>query len=277
MEISQKGYEAIKKIMYDYSGVWLKETKKPLIVARLRKRIEELRLDGFENYANYVSTHKAEKEYFLNALTTNETFMFRHKIQFDIMQQELLPEIVKKKSHIEPVRILSAACSTGEEPYTLALVCEDYLSRNAGFKYTINAYDINSDVLESARNAVYNERSVSKVPPLLVKKYFQEVETGERYRRKQFKLSRSVADKVIFKRHNLLDVFRGPMADIVFLRNVMIYFNVESKQKVVNNLQQIVKPGGYLVVSLSETLNDVKSKFEFVKSGIYVKKSNYNR
>lgn len=272
MDITDNEFERIKKVMYKHSGVRLKPSKKPLVVSRLRKRLLELGLQNFGGYADLIEqNHSPEMEYFLNALTTNETFMFRHNVQFDILKDVILPEIVLKKRPGQKVRILSAACSTGEEPYTLALVCEDFFSKHAGRSYELFAADINSDVLSTAKQGLYNERSVKEVPALMKSKYFTEIEKGEHFKRKLYQLDKKIIHKVHFMKHNLQTPFRQGEMDIVFLRNVMIYFDKDSKQKVVSNLERVVASDGYMVISLAETLSDVNSSFNFFKSGIYKK------
>lgn len=264
----------IKTLMYNRTGVLLRPTKKPLVVSRLRKRLEELRLSDFTGYIKLLENPKgAEFEIFVNAITTNETYFFRHTKQFNFLFEHIFPAVMeRKKSERHEVRIWSAACSTGEEPYSIAIACREFFKKYPDWQYKIFASDVNSDVLAGAAEARFPEKSMKEVPESLKSKYFKPVkpETGKAPRL-EYALDGAVKKDVEFLRHNLLKPFAKRDIDIVFLRNVMIYFNRETKQKVVHLLQENIAWGGFLFVSLAESLSDIPSSLKFIETGIYQK------
>jgi len=260
--------------MYRHAGVRLKPTKKPLIMSRLRKRMEELQLTKLIEYIPFLEDAKTQElEVFINALTTNETYFFRHTKQFNYFFEKLLPKIVEEKSNSQArqLRIWTAACSSGEEPYSIAIACHEFFKNRLGWHYAIFASDINSQVLQSAEKALYNERSLKEMPSSLKERYFTPVEPLEKNRPRLFKLNDDLVKKVTFRQHNLQNIFQEKNFDIIFLRNVMIYFDANIKQKVISNLENVLVPGGYLFISLSENINDVQSDFTSIAGGIYRK------
>ncbi len=274
LSITDKEFNQIKEIMHKRTGVFLKPSKKPLVMTRLRKRMEELGLKTYEEYIALLrGANSQELESFINAITTNETYFFRHTAQFNYLFETILPEIVQQKSDAgkRGVFFWSAACSTGEEPYSLAITCNEYFKEHKNIVPQIMATDVNSDVINVARKGVYPARSFRNMPDALKEKYFDPVDSTGPIPRIDFAIKKSVKAKVKFKSHNLLNVFAGDPVDVVFLRNVMIYFQRDVRQKVVSLIESKVIKGGYLFISLSESLNDITTRFQMVSSGIYKK------
>ncbi len=271
-DINDKEFNHIKMIMYSLAGVNLKPTKKPMIMTRLRKRLEQL---GCKDFSEYISLlrdkRKNEIDFLVNALTTNETYFFRHTKQFNFLYENILPKLYIKKVNdpSREVRIWSAASSTGEEAYSIAITCKEFFKFHSNWKVSIFASDINTDVLEDARKGVYCERSVKEIPKPLFEKYFSLKERNERLQKSYFQLKEDVVKSVVFSQHNLTKSFSEKNLDIIFLRNAMIYFDNESKAFVVDNLKKVLAPDGYLFVSLSENFIDVKSKFKTIFPGVY--------
>jgi chemotaxis protein methyltransferase CheR len=190
--------------------------------------------------------------------------------------ETIFPSILQEKLRQggRDVRIWTAACSTGEEPYSIAIAAKEFF-KDKPIKVKIFASDINTRVINAAKAGRYNERSLKELSEGLKKKYFSPVDPLERRIKltAEFALSEDVKKSVEFFQHNLLDRPTQREMDIIFLRNVMIYFNRESKQKVVSNIQDALVPGGYFFISLSESLNDVSSQLVSVYSGIYRKEA----
>jgi chemotaxis protein methyltransferase CheR len=267
LTITDTEFEQIKKIMYARTGVFLKPSKKQLIITRLRKRMEQLNFGQFQDYIHLLEKNQGEElEFFINALTTNETYFFRHTKQFNYLFENILPELKNKSKN--PVRIWCGACSTGEEPYSVAITCQEYYKEHASGTFKIFASDVNSEVLSTAREGQYLERSFRETPPSIVKRYFTEVANTEKAR-KEFVIKESVKNHIQFMQHNLLKPFPERHIDVIFLRNVLIYFDNDSKTKVVNNLINTLNPGGYIIISLSESLNDVESPLTNVFPGVH--------
>ena len=225
LHISQEEFNAIRTLMYKKTGVHLKDTKKPLVISRLRKRLEELGLAKFQDYTALLQkTNSEELEYFINAITTNETFFFRHMKQFDLLKSTVLPDVMSKKGALgkKDIKLWSGASSTGEEPYTLAIVMKEYLRAHPGWRFTLYASDVNSNVLRTAREGLYNERSVKDVPPPLLKKYFQETVADGKLQKTMYRVTTELKTSITYLQHNLLHQFRYADLDIIFLRNVLI-------------------------------------------------------
>ncbi|MCD4780385.1 MAG: protein-glutamate O-methyltransferase CheR [Candidatus Omnitrophica bacterium] len=267
LAITDTEFEQIKKIMYARTGVFLKPSKKQLVVTRLRKRLEQLDLEQFQEYIHLLEKNQGDElEFFINALTTNETYFFRHTKQFNYLYEKILPELKSKPGR--EIRIWCAACSTGEEPYSVAITCQEFFRHNPGGRYSIYASDVNSDVLSFARTGQYLERSFKETPPNLTTRYFSQTENVAKVR-KEFVIKQNLKKNIRFMQHNLLKPFAEKKIDVIFLRNVMIYFDNDSKSKVVNNLISSLSPGGYIMISLSESLNDVSSPLTNIFSGVY--------
>lgn len=272
LAINDKEFCEVRDIMYRLTGVLLKESKKPLVITRLRRRLAELGLSTFAEYLPYLSAqNSAELEIFINAITTNETFFFRHNVQFDLLRNEVLPALMREKEgpgRIKEIRVWSAACSTGEEPYSLAILLAEYFRNRPGWSFSILASDVNTEVIEEAKEGIYSPRSVKEIPPDLRKRYFTEIPTNT-HEKVAYVISPQIKSLVTFRRHNLLHPVPQKNNDVIFLRNVMIYFDEHSKQKVISNLQGAMAKNSYLFISLAEHIHDVKSGLAFWKSGIF--------
>lgn len=274
LKISDEEFHALRDLMYAVSGVKLLPTKKPLVVARLRKRLKELHIDSFKEYLGILQKpHSKELEIFVNAITTNETFFYRHPEQFHFLVSQVLPSLLPRGKLVElpELRIWSAGCSTGEEPYSIAIACREFFKNHPKWRVTIYASDINSTVLDSCQRATYNARSVIGISAYLRKTYFDELVPAMVHQKKEYQLREDVVNSVRFLHHNLLKSFLFDHLDIIFIRNVMIYFDRASKQKVVELLEKNLVPGGYLFTSLAESLQDIKSGLRYVQAGVYRK------
>ncbi|MCB1195244.1 protein-glutamate O-methyltransferase CheR [bacterium] len=275
LSITDTDFQKIQNIMYNQTGVFLKDAKKNLVIARLRRRLEELGLDDFSGYIRFLEDVSSnELEFFVNAITTNETYFFRHTEQFNYLFEKLLPALVEEKSRLSQreVKIWSAACSTGEEPYSLSILCHEFFKKNHGFRFSILASDINSKVLEQAVTAQYSERSLREVSAELDAKYFVHLPPDRARRGLDITVIDAVKKNVRFVAHNLLKPMAGEKFDIIFLRNVIIYFDKQTKQHVVNLIENNLNQGGHLFISLSESLMDIKTGLNYCKPGVYCKK-----
>lgn len=273
-KISDAEFCALRDVMYEASGVRLLPTKKPLVVARLRKRLKDLGMNSFQEYLECVQKpHSNELELFVNAITTNETFFYRHPEQFHFLKKNILPSFLNREAIVQnpELRIWSAACSSGEEPYSISLLCKDFFQEHPRWRVVIFASDINSRVLNFCRHAVYSRRSVSKMPVLARKMYFDVIAPDIHNREERYRLHADIVHSVTFMHHNLLKPFPKENLDIIFLRNAMIYFDRASKQRVVQLIEKKLNIGGYLFVSLTESLNDIQTNLRYLQTGIYQK------
>ncbi len=272
-QISDREFEEIKEIMYKKTGVFLKFSKKVLVISRLRSRFKELGINDFESYLDRLrDENSGELEIFINAITTNETYFFRYLKQFEILKNEILPEIIcrKKLNGDNRIQIWSAACSNGPEPYSIAIILNEMKKELQNFKVNIYATDINSSVLEEAKKGLYSKRDLRETPLEYQQKYFTVV-PKENSSLEFYQLDEDIMDKVIFMHHNLRHEFKYRNIDIIYLRNVMIYFSRDVKIEILNSLEKVSADNSYLFISLSESLLDLDTKYERMGHGIYKK------
>lgn len=240
--------------------------KRILIEGRLTNMLKERGIASFHDYLNIVFNDKTGKEIneMLNRLTTNHTFFLREQEHFDFLKSTVLPYMEKTCKNNE-IRIWSAGCSSGQEAYTIAMIIDEYFGANKGkWDTTILATDISHDILAKGQAATYPEAALDDVPDSWRKKYFKNNGDG----------TVTVADKikkeVIFKPFNLMDnfPFHKPF-DIIFCRNVMIYFDAPTKVALVNKFYNVTRDGGYFFIGHSETINKNETQFNYLKPAMY--------
>jgi len=250
-------FRNLRDYIFDLCGIYISDNKKYLIENRLAKILTENKLSSFEEYLKLikVSNNGNDHSRLIDAITTNETYFFREPEQLNILINEILPKISNQKSEHDNIRIWSSACSSGEEPYTISMMLKKK-SFNLS-RYQIYGSDISEGVLSSAKKGEYSSYSVRNIPEAYLKKYF--TSNGN-----SFVLDSSIKESITFKRINVIDInniklIRG--IDVIFCRNMLIYFNTKSKQKVISHLYDCLNPGGYLFVGSSESLHNVTRAF----------------
>jgi len=270
-EISDKEFNKIRELVYKVSGIKLSDIKKPLVVGRLKKIIIEHGFSNFMEYYNYVLNDKSGESLnkLITKISTNHTFFNRESEHFEFFTNTALPVVYKqlmnKKSN--DLRIWCAASSSGEEPYMIIMRMLDFFEDKHGWNSKLLATDISHKVLLEAIEGTYSEDSISKLPVNYRNKYFNKLETENKWQVKG-----AVRKKVLFKKFNLMHKFPfKDQFDIIFIRNVMIYFDQVTRQTLVDKLYKYLKQGGFLFIGHSETLNNIDSGFKFVKSSVYRK------
>lgn len=246
----------------------MEERKRELLFARIRPRLRALGLESPEAYLEYLNGHSEETQEFVNMVTTNETLFFRTPLIWDYFRNEYLPQWYAQNPD-NTLRIWSAASSSGEESYSIAMTCEEFKLTKPAFRYQISGSDIDTNVLEKARSGIFKEKSAEefkKKHPEFFEKYFKSLPSGE------CKASDVLIQRMDFSIHNLhTRPSKIGHYDIVFLRNVLIYFTDVDQELVLRNIYQAVKPGGQLIVGESESLARLKTEFHFHKPLIYKK------
>ena len=254
-------FKQLRDFIYEKSGIFIPDNKKYFLENRLGRKVQEKNLKGYEDYLYIIKygSDKNELNGLFNLITTNETFFFREPQQFDVFSGELFKRITDEnaKSGRKDIRIWSAASSTGEEPYTLAMILLEKPEAQA-LKKEIYASDISEAVLSSARAGVYGSYSIRNVPDAYLKKYFNNTN-------QQYSLTHGIKSLTKFMKVNLMDdkdtkAIRG--VDVIFCRNVLIYFDDKAKQKAVSNLYDALRPNGYLFIGTSESLHNVTRAFK---------------
>lgn len=241
--------------------------KKSLIESRLNTTLQTSGFSNFTDYVNHILTDKNKNdiEVMLNKLTTNYTYFMREPAHFDYFKNTILPQLVRTKQN-RVMSIWSAGCSSGEEPYTISMIMKEYLGSQAALWDTrVLATDISQNVLSAADNAVYPEASLSNLPPLWKKSYF--VKTGSEYT-----VAPAIKNNVIFQTFNLMNPIRFRIKfDVIFCRNVMIYFDMPTKDALVSRFYDATNPGGYLLIGHSESLNKEKTPYKYIMPATYRK------
>ncbi len=263
--LTDEAFRELRDIIYKTSGIYYSESKKYLLESRILKRIQALKLNSLYDYVNFIKNpmNRGELKNLFDAITINETYFFRAEQQFDSLEKIIIPELIKNKigNSTPTIRIWSAACSTGEEPYTIAMiVLEKIKPLYPNVQFQILGSDISTQVLEVAKNGVYKEYSVRNMPEFYLKKYFIPKDG-------LFYLKDEVKRLVRFSNINLFDSTQVRMVsncDVIFCANVLIYFDIPAKQKVVSYLYDALNSGGYLFVGYSESLHGISKAFKLV-------------
>ncbi len=264
-------FEYFRSELKKRAGIAIADNKSEMITGRLRKRLIELKMRDFESYAEYLRSlpqSHAEWELFTNSLTTNKTDFFREPEHFEFLIKDIIPEW--KKRGAAELNVWCAAASTGEEPYTLAMVLNRQ-SRVQGFKYSLLSSDIDSAVLAKAKNGVYPKTKLGEIPTDYHKDALA-MGTGEISQ--WMKIKASMREGMSFQQVNLIEApYRvGKSFDLIFCRNVLIYFTPETIATVAQGLYEAAKPGAYLVIGHSESLHNITTEWQYVKPSVYRKK-----
>ena len=253
-KISDTDFESLRKIIYDRSGIYFQDNKRYVLESRLARRLTELDMDDFSQYVAYLSMGPYQSDEFqemFNRITINETSFFRNEPQLNAFEQVVLPELLEARKSTKRLRLWSAACSTGEEPYTLAIMLHRSLGvRLADWHIEILGTDISEKVLNAATLAQYTAFSFRGVSPLVTKRYFKE-EGGLMH------LNPEIKSMVTFMHHNLKDTLAAKRLgtwDVIFCRNVMIYFDDDMKKRCINMFAEQLAKDGTLFIGHSETV-----------------------
>jgi chemotaxis protein methyltransferase CheR len=261
-------------LIYKLAGISLKDTKMSLVSNRLRKRLRALNLRSYREYYDYIASRgaRAEEEtvHFINAITTNETYFFRHEQDFELLKNVIIPEVEKRHAGLKKtLKVWSSASSTGEEPYSIAITVAEAVTDPQNWVIQIIASDINVEVLKQCEKGIYGPYAVSRLTPYAINKYFDKLKPETAHGEERYAVREEFKKMVRFKRHNLKEPFPLTKFDCIFCRNVLIYFDVESKTHVVENLYNSLTDGGYLILGHAESLMRIKSRFNYYRPSIY--------
>ncbi|HNP59602.1 MAG TPA: protein-glutamate O-methyltransferase [Nitrospirales bacterium] len=269
--LSDKEFEQFKHLIYQQVGITLDVPKKTLLVSRLGKRLRDLQLSSYQAYYDCVSGKGGEEELMklLDLVSTNKTDFYREPVHFDFLRDQVLPEMQSAKT----LRIWSSASSSGEEPYTIAMTLSDAIADINRWDIKILASDISTRVLAKASSGIYEEERVSQLPNDLVKRHFLR---GKGPQEGKLQVRPQIARLVTFRRINLMDPtfpIRSQL-DVIFCRNVMIYFDRPTQAKLMDKFFRYLRPGGYLFIGHSESLQWIDHQFTYLRPTIYQKPVN---
>ena len=270
-ELSQKSFERFANYITGELGIKMPDSKITMVQSRLLRRTRELQLGSIEEYGKYFFTAQGgeEREYFINAITTNNTDFFREPEHFDYLLKTALPNLCSGIDlRMSRLNVWSAACSSGQEPYTLAMLLSEYALQNAGLKFAILATDVSTKVLDLARKAVYEEQLTLPIPAALRNKYL--LRSKDRTSG-LVRIAPTLRDKVSFHQLNFMseDYRIQDMFEIVFCRNVLIYFDRKTQEAVIQKICKNISPGGYLFVGHSESLAGMDIPAQQVNTAVF--------
>jgi len=269
-EFSDANFERIRQFVSEHTGIVLSNAKKDMVYGRLSKRIRKGRFSSFDEFCHAVETGDHEEQDFLiNAITTNLTAFFRENHHFEYLANTVIPDLVKKKGNNKRIRVWSAGCSTGEEPYSIAITLRESLPNFDQWDVKILATDLDANVVAHGKRGVYRDDRITGLPEARIKRWFKR---GRGESADMVKVSPELQQMITFKRLNLLHEWpmSGPF-DFMFCRNVVIYFDKDTQRVLFDRYADILAPEAHLFIGHSETLFKVSTRFDSFGNTIYRK------
>jgi len=262
IELTDEEFRLLASFIYDHAGLYFDDTSRFLLESRLQNRLKEHHFDSFLKYYHYLLYHQdrvEELKVMIDIVTTNETYFYRERNQLDAFAEEILPELAERNAKKKRLRIWSAGCSTGEEPYTLGILCSESGLFDNTWELDIIGTDISQRVLTTARKAVFSQSSFRATEENKLNRYFSRNEDGK------YALDDTIRNMVHFGHLNLMDEKMMGLireCDVIMCRNVIIYFDKNAKAKAVNSFFRKLVPGGYLLLGHSESLMNITTVFK---------------
>ena len=256
---TENDFKFIRELVYKVSGIHLSDVKQDMVYSRLARRLRVLKFKRFEEYCQYLDdNHEAELSHAINAITTNLTHFFREEHHFDLLKGTILPELSRTQPRGKRLRIWSAGCSTGEEPYSIAISMLDALPNHSQWDTKILATDLDSNVIEKCRAGTYDSKRIDPIEDRNAKRWFKPLANKPN----QVIVDQELKKYITFKQLNLMEHWpiKGPF-DVIFCRNVIIYFDKPTQQKLFNRFYELLAPGGYLFLGHSEQLGEFQKNF----------------
>ncbi len=256
---TEEDFNYIRELVYKVSGIQLSDVKQDMVYSRLARRLRTLKLTRFSDYCRYIEDNYGQEiTNTINAITTNLTHFFREEHHFDTLKQRIIPELIKNQPRGKRLRIWSAGCSTGEEPYSIAISLLETLPNVSQWNAKILATDLDSNVVATCKAGIYDKQRIDPVEPRLASKWFSDCSENANRVIVDDKLKEYIA----FKRLNLMNDWpiKGPF-DVIFCRNVLIYFDKPTQQKLFSRFYELLAPEGYLFLGHSEQLGEFQKHF----------------
>ncbi|ARE40329.1 Chemotaxis protein methyltransferase CheR [Rhodovulum sp. P5] len=270
--LTEANYAAFEEFFYRKTGIAFDRSKRYFVRKRIARRMEATGHDRFRSYFSFMRLEPSQTEFqaLVNEMTVNETYFFREEHQFKCLVGSILPEISARRPNA-PLKIWSMPCATGEEPYSIAFYLLEYWRGIDDHDVTLLASDIDTSVLAAARTGYFPERSLKNLPPELRKRYFRPARNGKH------QIDSEIREVVDFAKVNLLSPpprFQQGDIDIVFCRNLLIYFNHQAQRRAVENIAEALRPGGFVLLGHSESMNRISDLFavrRFAEGIVYQK------
>jgi len=271
-EFSDANFERVRQFVSENTGIVLTDKKKDMVYGRLSKRVRKGGFGSFDAFCDALENgDEVEQDFMINAITTNLTAFFRENHHFEYLAETLIPELIEKKGHNKRLRIWSAGCSTGEEPYSIAMTLKEALPDFDEWDVKILATDLDANVVAQGKSGIYRADRITGIPDDRIKRWFKR---GRGEQSDMVKVSSELQQMISFKRLNLLHEWpmNGPF-DLMFCRNVVIYFDKETQKGLFDRYADILTPDAHLFIGHSETLYKVTSRFDSLGHTIYRKNS----
>ncbi len=270
-EFTDRDFEKLKTIVSEHTGIVLNDAKRNMVYGRLARRLRALNISSFSVYIASLENDEKELVNFINSVTTNLTAFFRENHHFEHLTNKVFPELLEKNQETRRIRIWSAGCSTGEEPYSLAITVKQFFANYPEWDVKILATDIDTSVIEKASQGIYTEERIEGLDTNLVKEWFVK---GKGEKKGMIKVRRELQELISFRQLNLLQEWpiKGPM-DILFCRNVVIYFDKPTKIELFSRYADILQTKAHMFIGHSETLFQISDRFDTLGGTIYKKKT----
>jgi len=271
-DFSDANFERIRQFVSENTGIVLTEKKKDMVYGRLSKRVRKGGFGSFDAFCDALEAgDETEQDFMINAITTNLTAFFRENHHFEYLADTLIPELVEQKGHNKRLRIWSAGCSTGEEPYSIAMTLKESLPDFDEWDVKILATDLDANVVAQGQSGIYRADRITGIPDDRIKRWFRR---GRGEQSDMVKVSSELQQMISFKRLNLLNEWpmNGPF-DLMFCRNVVIYFDKETQRGLFERYADILVPHAHIFIGHSETLYKVSTRFDSLGKTIYQKNS----
>ncbi|WP_456372497.1 CheR family methyltransferase [Thiolapillus sp.] len=267
-EFTDGDFERLRELVYRHTGIRMADNRRDLIYGRLSRRLRALGLHSFGAYCRLIEDGRGDElEAFTNAVTTNLTAFYREAHHFDYLAKTLIPELLKKNRESRRIRIWSAGCSSGEEPYTLAITLQENIPDIHNWDVRILATDLDSDVLARASAGIYEQKNVSKVLGSRLQRWFYK---GSGSNQGKVKVRPQLQELIAYRKLNLMQSWpmKGPF-DLIFCRNVLIYFDKSTQKKMFDRFADILTQKGHLFIGHSESPMDLTDRFSLIGQSIY--------
>lgn len=271
-KMSDDEFNKLSEFITTNYGIKMPPAKRVMLQSRLHKRLRELNITSYKEYSEYVFSKKGTEEIInmIDVVSTNKTDFYREPNHFVFLQETILPEYINRHEKGSKMKVWSAGCSSGEEVYTLSFILSDYFSDYLGYDYSITGTDISTRILKKAVEGIYDERKVDPVPLEVKKRYLLKSKDREK---KLVRIIPKLRTKTKFKRLNFMDESYSidDVFDIIFCRNVLIYFDRPTQESVINKLCRKLKKGGYFFLGHSESINGLRVPLVQLKPTIFMK------
>ncbi|ASB49032.1 CheR family methyltransferase [Alkalitalea saponilacus] len=272
-ELSEKDFQVFSQYIYSEYGIKMPPIKRIMLQGRLLKRIRELKMNSYSEYKEYFFSKDGQQKellHFLNVVTTNKTDFFREPVHFIFLNETVLQDFSKNNPTHQPLKIWSAGCSSGEEPYTISIVLNEYQRLNPSFKFEIQGTDISTQMLEKAARGIYPASKALTIPMDIKKKYFLK---SKDVNNQTIRVHPHLQKNIKLGYLNLMDTSYGAqdMFDVIFCRNVLIYFDRPTQEKVINKLCTHLKKDGHFFIGHSESLSGMDVPLKHIKPTIFKK------